>query len=154
MIFRDEAHKVFYTEALHKCKSWDTYHKALCYCLGINEETRLHVNQIFDFKTDCIIPECINAGWQTSGSLNVTRLALNLYTDTVPISAEAEKNQDRAYRELSCFTVSDIFACSYAPFFWEAVKVRYPSHTYLKKCVEGIDFGLQGKVHDNQKLKL
>ena len=32
----------------------------------------------------------------------------------------------------------------------ESVKVRYSSHTYLKKCVEGIDIGLQGKIHDNQ----
>ena len=30
------------------------YHKALCYCLGISDDTRRNVDSIYDFKTGCV----------------------------------------------------------------------------------------------------
>ena len=44
------------------------YHKALCYCLGINNDTRRNADRIYDFKTGCVKTECLNEGWQTSGT--------------------------------------------------------------------------------------
>ncbi|OAD87848.1 hypothetical protein HMPREF2738_02158 [Clostridiales bacterium KLE1615] len=35
----------------------DEYHKALCYCLGISNDTRRNINRIYDFKTSCVKPE-------------------------------------------------------------------------------------------------
>ncbi len=32
--FKNNTHKVFYTETILKCKNNDSYHKALIYCLG------------------------------------------------------------------------------------------------------------------------
>lgn len=51
--FKSEAHKIFYLEYLPECRYQDVYHKALVYCLGIDADTRNHVNSIYDFKTGC-----------------------------------------------------------------------------------------------------
>ena len=29
----------------------------------------------------------------------------------------------------SSYAPSEIFCCSYAPYFWEAIKIRYPEYT-------------------------
>ena len=60
------------------------YHKALCYCLGISDDTRRNINSIYDFKTGCVKTECLHEGWQTSGSMKVVRMAFNLYCNGTP----------------------------------------------------------------------
>lgn len=67
--FKSEAHKIFYLEYLPECRYQDVYHKALVYCLGIDADTRNHVNSIYDFKTGCVKTKCLNEGWQTSGRI-------------------------------------------------------------------------------------
>ena len=50
LIFKNESHRKFYEEWLLKCRYQDVYQKALVYCLGINEDTRNHINEIYDYK--------------------------------------------------------------------------------------------------------
>lgn len=69
--FISEAHEKFYYEKIKKVREADVYHKALCYCLGMNEDTRRNVDKIYNFKTGCVKPECLHEGWQTSGSAKV-----------------------------------------------------------------------------------
>ena len=38
IIFISEAHEKFYYEKLKEVRYQDVYHKALCYCLGINDD--------------------------------------------------------------------------------------------------------------------
>ena len=73
--FMNKEHKEFYLEYLSKCRWKDVYHKALVYCLGIDRDTRKHVNRIYDFKNGSVKPECLQEGWQTSGSVRVVRMA-------------------------------------------------------------------------------
>ena len=75
IIFISEAHEKFYYEKLKEVRYQDVYHKALCYCLGINDDTRRNVDSIYDFKTGCVKTECLHEGWQTSGSVKVVRMA-------------------------------------------------------------------------------
>ena len=42
--------------------------------MGISEETRMNIGKMFDFKRDCIIPEGMHGGWQTSGTVSYTHL--------------------------------------------------------------------------------
>ena len=79
IIFISDAHEKFYYEKLKEVRYQDVYHKALCYCLGISDDTRRNVYRIYDFKTGCVITECLHEGWQTSGSVRVVRMAFNLY---------------------------------------------------------------------------
>ncbi len=98
--FISEAHEKFYYEKLKEVRYQDVYHKALCYCLGINDDTRRNANRIYDFKTGCVKTECLHEGWQTSGSVKVVRMAFNLYCNATPsvddyTDAEEQINEGR-----------------------------------------------------------
>ena len=86
LIFISEAHEKFYYEKLKEVRYQDVYHKALCYCLGISDDTRRNANRIYDFKTGCVKTECLHEGWQTSGSVKVVRMAFNLYCNGTHIA--------------------------------------------------------------------
>lgn len=131
--FISEAHEKFYYEKLKEVRYQDVYHKALCYCLGINVDTRKNVNRIYDFKTGCVKPECLQDGWQTSGSMRVVRMAYNLYCNGTPSVSEHENFKEQL-AECRQYTVEELFCCSYAPYFWQAIQIRYPEYaTYNKK---------------------
>ena len=52
--FISDAHEKFYYEKLKEVRYQDVYHKALCYCIGINNDTRRNADRIYDFKTGCV----------------------------------------------------------------------------------------------------
>lgn len=129
IIFRNAEHQVFYKKYLEKCRYQDAYHKALVYCLGISEDTRVHVDSIYDFKSGNVLPECLNQGWQTSGSAKVICLAYNLYCGGTPSVYDYENESvDVQLCECQRYAVDDIFCCSYARYFFEAIKIRYPEY--------------------------
>ena len=128
ILFNSYAHKDFYLSMQKDCKVWDCYHRAFFYCIGISEDTRKNIDQLFDFNEDQINPDGLYKGWQTSGSIAVCRLAFNLwngfYEDDNP----------------SCYTPENIFCCNYAKWFWQAIRVRYseyvPEESYIVKDSE------------------
>ena len=67
------------------------YHQALVYCLGIDRDTRENVNKIYNFKTGYVKTECLQEGWQTSGSLRIVRMAFNLYCNGTPSVGDYER---------------------------------------------------------------
>ena len=91
--------------------------KALCYCLGINEDTRRNADRIYNFKTGCVKPECLHEGWQTSGSAKVVRIAFNLYCNGTP-SVDDEQDTEEQMDECRRYSVEEIEA------FIEAVETR------------------------------
>lgn len=127
--FKNKEHEKFYKEYLSKCRYQDVYHKALVYCLGISEDTRNHVQSIYDFKTGCVKTECLHDGWQTSGSVKIIRMAFNLYCNGTPSVFDYE-DADEQLSECGCYTVEDLFCSSYARYFWEAIKIRYPEYCF------------------------
>lgn len=127
IIFRSKEHEKFYFEHLPKCRYQDVYHKALVYCLGIDKDTRNHVSNIYDFKTGYVKPECLREGWQTSGSEKVVRMAFSLYCNGAPSVFEIEDAEEKL-QECGRYTAEELFCCSYAKYFWEAVKIRYPEY--------------------------
>lgn len=54
IIFISEAHEKFCYEKLKEVRCQDVYHKALCYCLSINDDTRRNIKSIYDFKTGTV----------------------------------------------------------------------------------------------------
>ncbi len=122
--FRNAAHRDFFLESMMKCKVNDCYHRAFFYVMGIAEETRKNINSMFDFKTDCIEPEGMHAGWQTSGTVKVCHLAFNLW------NGYAEEGREKL------FTPEELFCCEFAPYFMEGIKVRYPEYLlFLEICM-------------------
>ena len=133
IIFISEAHEKFYYEKLKEVRYQDVYHKALCYCLGINDDTRRNANRIYDFKTGCVKTECLHEGWQTSGSVKVVRMAFNLYCNATP-SVDDYTVAEEQINECRQYTVEELFCCAYAPYFWQAIQIRYPEYaTYNRK---------------------
>ena len=102
--FRNAAHRDFVLENLDKCKVNDCYHRAFFYVMGISEETRMNIGKMFDFKRDCIIPEGMHGGWQTSGTVKVCHLAFNLW------NGFTEEGRENLY------TPEELFCCGYALF--------------------------------------
>lgn len=100
--FKSEAHKIFYLKYLPECRYQDVYHKALVYCLGIDADTRNHVNSIYDFKTGCVKTKCLNEGWQNSGSIKIVRMAFNLYCNGTP-SVHDFGNAEERLQECGCY---------------------------------------------------
>lgn len=133
MKFINEEHKKFFSKKFKETEKYgktDEYYSSMIYTLSICETTREHFNDIFDIKTGEINLGCIQTRWQTSTSLKVTRMALNLWNHNLMYDSEEDLGQNI----LSChYAPSEIFCCSYAPYFWEALKIRYPEYSnYLE----------------------
>ena len=125
IIFISDAHEKFYYEKLKEVRYQDVYHKALVYCLGISDDTRRNIYSIYDFKTGCVKTECLHEGWQTSGSVKVVRMAYNLYCNGTPSVLDYDDAEEQV-DECRLYTVEELFCCAYAPYFWQAVQIRYP----------------------------
>ena len=128
MKFIDEEHQDFFERKLNELAQYgktDVYYRSLIYTLGICETTRDHFNQIFDIKKGEINKDSICAAWQTGTSSKVTRMAFSLWNRCMYDSEEdLEKGEMSSY-----YNPSEIFCCSYAPYLYEGVKIRYPEYT-------------------------
>lgn len=127
MIYRDTTHRdLFLRWTKQTYTERDPEYSALFYLLAMDGVTRKHINDIFDFSEHCIKPrELLSAAWQTDTSRKTVRLAFNLFNgicsdrggDGEPIPDTGEYYSPR-----------EIFACSYAPYYIQAIKIRYPHY--------------------------
>ena len=113
-MFISAEHKEFYLNTPAMAKKDDCYHRAFFYTMGLVDETRRHIEDLFDFKDDSIIPEGLQKAWQTGGSIRVCRMAFNLWGGYIEEGAEGET------------TPESLFACPFAPYFVEGLKLRFP----------------------------
>ena len=127
--FKNKEHKECYQHYLQKCREQDCYHKALIYCLGLEEDTRECIESIYDFRTGCVKVECLQEGWITSGTGRIIRMAFNLYCNGTPSVKNYPRTEDKL-EEYRRYTVEDLFCCGYARYFWEAIQLRYPEYCY------------------------
>lgn len=127
MKFIDEEHKQFLLKKfndLDNNKKRDVYYLSLIYTLGICKETRKHFEEIFEIGEGINI-NSIHSPWQTDTSAKVTRMAFSLWNGCM-----YDSDDDRVNGKMSnYYNPSEIFCCSYAPYFYEAIKIRYPEYT-------------------------
>lgn len=128
ILFVNKAHEDFYNEKLNKVRCQDVYHKALCYCLGISDDTRRNIDHIYDFKSGCVKTECLHESWQTNRSIRVVRMAFSLYCNGTPSVYDYE-DTEKQLDECRQYTVENLFCCGYALYFWQAIQIRYPEYT-------------------------
>lgn len=114
--FANKEHKNFYAQMLIKAHNDDSYHRAFFYTMGICDETRRNIHTLFDFKNGGINPEGLSAPWQTGSTRRLCRLAFNLWNG---FAEEGKEN---------CSTPYELFDCSFAPYFFEAIRLRYPEY--------------------------
>lgn len=131
MEFIDKEHREFCEMVCYemsKFKKLKCYDIALIYTLGVCETTRTHFNEIFDFEEGINI-NSLRSSWQTRTSLKVTRMAFNLFNDCV-YDNESDIDKERVSE---FYSPSEIFCCSYARYFFEAIKIRYPEYTKIEE---------------------
>lgn len=54
-------------------------------------------------------------------------MAFNLYCNGTP-TIDLYKEKDEQLYEMSHYNVEDLFCTNYAPFFWQAIQIRYPEY--------------------------
>ena len=117
--FYDTRHKQDFLDVLRMMKSQDCYHQAVAYLLTLDVAIRAHINDVFDFADDCVkVNTALSHGWQTGTSRKSTRLRMNLWNGHCSDYDEVSAN----------YAVDEIFCCGYAPYYWEAIKLRYPEY--------------------------
>ena len=114
--FASKEHEAFYSEMLVVTRNRDTFHKAFFYTMGISAETRSHIRTLFDFKKDGIKPEGLSAAWQTGSTRRLCRLAFNLWNGW---TEDGKENRSTPY---------ELFDCSFALYFFEAIRLLYPEY--------------------------
>lgn len=116
MIFKNEEHKKSYEEfKLRACISeFDKERQSLFYLLALLEDTRNHINDLYDFEENWIKPEGISEAWQTGDTTKITTLAFNLYNGW-----RDEDGED--YSPLHLFSVSN----DNRGYLLEAIKIRF-----------------------------
>lgn len=122
MKFIDETHEKAYIALLQKMNASvrDVYRQALAYLITADSVCRKHIEQMYDFAERCIISECLAEDWQTGTSLKTCRLAFNLFNGGLGWCDEEDRR---------LVTPVEIFCCELAPYYWEAIKLRYPEYT-------------------------
>ena len=98
--FASREHRDFYHDMMAQSRRQDCYHQAFFYVMGIAPETRANIRQMFNFQQDCIEPEGMHGGWQTSGTVRVCQLPL--------ICGMVTAQSDRVMNlpQMTCFAVS------------------------------------------------
>lgn len=127
--FADNQHKQNYSALLARMRSLDEYHEAAAYLISLDAVCRDHQNDLFDLEDDSIIFDALRQSWQTGTSMKVTRLLFNLWNGCCT-DGEQYKDSDGYEVDLPSekFTVDEIFCCGHAPYFWQAVKLRFPQY--------------------------
>ena len=114
MNFLDDRHEKQFYEFVSNMSSDDSYHTSMAYLLSLDRDCREHVVELFDFENDRIKPNGQYADWQTGTSIRTTRLAFNLWNAFV-------------YKEDPVLSTPDqLFACELAPYYVEALHLRFP----------------------------
>lgn len=132
MIFRNQQHEEDYKALLSKSRNPDTYRQAYFYLLALVPDLSQRSDKLYDFEKEQLTDYAldINHAWHTSSSLRALRLGLNLYTDRPATNVELT-GEDKV-DETAQYSASDIFYDMNAPYFWEAIQLRYPDHTNLE----------------------
>ncbi len=129
--FYDIEHKKSFESILEKMHSKDCYHMSFAYLITLDTVCRKHINDLFDFTEDCIQLTALEQLWQTSTSRKTTRLAFNLWNGMCSDGKEYYDDEDGYNKTLPSryFAVDEIFACSYAPYYYQAISLRYPEYS-------------------------
>lgn len=129
MIFYDDEHEELFNKLCKKMPYLDGYHLSLAYLLTLDNVLRYHIGALYDVKKDVIIFDGLNKPFQTHTSLKTTRLAFNLWNGTVydsdPPETYINKDGEKEYVPSKYYAPDRIFHCTYAPYYFEAIKMRF-----------------------------
>lgn len=118
--FYDDTHRARF-EKLVKAYAYndmtDSYRTSLAYLIALTDDTYTHRRELYDEQTRAIIPDGLQAAFQTGTTTRLTLLAFNLFTSSTAFCPD----EMRVY-----LTPDYIFESNLAAYFVEALKIRHP----------------------------
>ena len=128
-IFKNEEHEKNYYTTLEKIKKKDKYSRSAIYLFTLDRICFHHICELYDFEEDYIIPEGLGQTWQSADSKNTTRLAFNLFCGC-DSDGETYIGSDGYEEDLprTNFTPYYLFLSYYAPYYVEALKLRFADY--------------------------
>lgn len=129
MIFQGKEHEKMFNKLCKEMPYLDNFHMSLAYLLTLDTVLRNHIGALYDVKKDVIIFEGLNKPFQTHTSKKTTRLAFNLWDGSVydsdPPETYINEDDEKAYVPSKYYAPDSIFNCTYAPYYIEALKMRF-----------------------------
>ena len=120
VIFKNDEHEDNFTNIIAaRMSSTDEFHLAAAYLLAL-PEIYPHFDSLFDTLSDSIKPDGLRDAWQTGSTTRACRLAFNLWNGYAWSNDGEEISAD--------YSPYFLFCDSNAPYFWQAIKLRYPEY--------------------------
>jgi len=123
--FMNKEHLEFYNAKVQELNLYnDRERRALIYVLSLTANCRKNFKDCFEgyyIKVDAL-----NHPWVTSDDARAIRFGFGLFSDNLPTVDACSSN--RRLREERRYNAADLFCCRLVPFFYEAVKIRYPEY--------------------------
>ena len=124
MFFLDPSHQAFYEQAIIAEQAENNpSRKALFYCLGLMEETRYHISDLYNFTRHTTKDSGLWAKWQTRDTRKVCNLAFNLYNGYT--------GRNSLY--VMDFTPWRIFDSPLRPYLFQAIDIRFGEKPTIKE---------------------
>ena len=105
----------------------DPYRLALVYAISLTENCRKHFNKCYNTSTRRICLDVFNSGWVTGTDIKAIRLGFCLFAGRIP-TVYSEKDFEKRFWEAFNYNPSELFCCELAPYFCEAIKIRYSEY--------------------------
>ena len=137
MIFKDKDHELNYNFLLQTMKRVTPNHQAVAYLLALNPICFEHCRELYDFHENCTITEGLDRAWHTLSSRRTTRLAFNLFNGY--FSDGETYIGDDGFEEMlpsRFFTPYTFFGCDEAPYYVEAVRIRFQKYFEEEENIE------------------
>ena len=123
--FINQEHYDFYKAKVQELNLYnDRERRALIYVLSLTANCRKNFKDCFEGYY--IKPDALKHPWVTSDDARAIRFGFGLFSDDLPTMDVCSAN--RRLREARRYNASDLFCCRLAPYFCEAIKIRYPEY--------------------------
>ena len=129
MLFKNKDHELNYDFLLQTMDRVTSNRQAVAYLLALDPISFEHCRELYDFHEDKTIPEGLEKAWHTSSSRRTTRLAFNLFNGHFS-DGETYIGSDGFEEMLPSrfYTPYTFFNCEDAPYYVEAVKIRFEKY--------------------------
>lgn len=128
MLFIDNKQKEFFLKKVAELGiENDVERLALVYALSLTSNCRARFSHCYDTKERCVRADVLKCGWVTSADSKAIRLGFHLFTWGTPTAFSITDNEKRE-EEIRRYLPIELFCCSLAPYFVEAIKIRYPEY--------------------------
>ena len=130
MLFMDYEHEVFFWKKAKELDILgDVERMSLVYLLSLSRNCRDRFERCYDVKNRCGRANVLEESWPTSTDRKAIRLGFNLFNWGAPTTEHM--GDKRKIRELEFYLPTEIFSTTYAPYFWQAIQIRFPEYCAL-----------------------